>query len=288
MTKLAVTIDQARQAATSRLHSISDTARLDAEIILSEAVSVDRNMLNLIRDDTLNSDQQNDFETLLSRRMAGEPIAYITGSKEFWSLDLRVSDATLVPRPETELVVERTLFHCNQLDAPYIADLGTGCGAIALALASELAESDITATDISQDALSIAKMNCERLNISNVRFVQGNWTDALEGMRFDIIASNPPYIREDDQCLKDIFMLHEPKLALTGGDDGFSAIRRIVDGSSKFLNPGGWLIIEHGFDQPDAVQNLMSNNGFVEVRTYSDLAGLPRVTEGMLIATSKN
>ena len=288
MTKLAVTIDQARQAATSRLRSISDTARLDAEIILSEAVSVDRNMLNLIRDDTLNSDQQSDFETLLSRRMAGEPIAYITGSKEFWSLDLRVSDATLVPRPETELVVERTLFHCNQLDTPYIADLGTGCGAIALALASELAKSKITATDISEDALSIAKLNCKRLNLDNIRFVQGNWTDALEGMRFDIIASNPPYIREDDLCLKDIFMLHEPKLALTGGEDGFSAIRRIVDGSSKFLNPGGWLIIEHGFDQPDAVQNLMSSNGFVEVSTNSDLAGLPRVTEGMLIAISKN
>ncbi len=277
-----VTIGQARRAGSNRLQSISDTARLDADIILSEAMLMHRNMLKLMPHVELNSIQQNKFESLLSRRMAGEPIAYITGSKEFWSLDLCVSPATLVPRPETELVVERALVHCNDLDSPDIADLGTGCGAIALALAVELGDSDITATDISNEALKVARQNQRNLNLENVKFIQGNWTDTLSSLRFDAIVSNPPYIREGDPCLSDIFMQHEPRLALTGGNDGLSAIRRIIESSVRYLNPDGWLVVEHGFDQEEAVQEILMRHRYSDICTFNDLAGLPRVTEGRM------
>lgn len=275
-----VTVEQARRAGSNRLQSISDTAKLDVDIILSEAMLMHRNMLNMMPHVELNTVQQNKFESLLSRRLAGEPIAYITGSKEFWSLDLCVSPATLVPRPETELVVERTLVHCNGLDSPEIADLGTGCGAIALALAVELGGSDITATDISKEALQIARQNQRNLNLENVKFIQGDWTDKLSSLRFDAIVSNPPYIREGDPSLSDIFMQHEPRLALTGGSDGLSAIRRIIKSSVRYLNSDGWLVIEHGFDQEEAVRELMKRHCYTDICNFKDLAGLPRVTEG--------
>ena len=275
-----VTVEQARSAGSSQLHSISETARLDTDIILSEAISMHRRMLSMMPDNILSSDQQKKFESLLARRMSGEPIAYITGLKEFWSLELHVSPATLVPRPETELVVERTLAHCRNLDSPVIADLGTGCGAIALAIASELNDSRIIATDISKEALRVAQQNRDDLKSENVEFVQGDWTDTLSGMQMDVIAANPPYIREDDPCLEDIFMQHEPKLALTGGRDGLKSIRQIIESSTKYLKPGGWLVLEHGFDQETAVQELMRQNRFTDIRTFQDLAGLPRATEG--------
>ncbi len=275
-----VTVEQARRAGSNRLQSISDTAQLDVDIILSEAMLMNRNMLNMMPHVELNAVQQNKFEFLLSRRMAGEPIAYITGSKEFWSIDLRVSPATLVPRPETELVVERTLVHCDDLDSPDIADLGTGCGAIALALAVEIVDSAITATDISNEALKVARQNQRNLNLGNVKFIQGDWTDTLASMRFDAVVSNPPYIREGDPCLMDIFMQHEPRLALTGGNDGLSAIRRIIESSVRYLNPDGWLVIEHGFDQDEAVRGIMMRHRYSDICTFKDLAGLPRVTEG--------
>ncbi len=278
-----VTVEQARRAGSSRLQSISDTAKLDVDIILSEAMLMHRNMLNLMPHVELDSVQQSKFESLLSRRLAGEPIAYITGSKEFWSLDFCVSPATLVPRPETELVVERTLIHCNDLDSPEIADLGTGCGAIALALAVELGNSDITATDISKEALQVARQNQRNLNLENVNLIQGDWTDTLSSLRFDAIVSNPPYIREDDPCLSDILMQHEPRLALTGGADGLNAIRRIIESSVRYLNTDGWLVIEHGFDQDEAVRELMMRHCYTDICTFKDLAGLPRVTEGRVL-----
>ena len=284
MNSPTVTVEQARRAGSNRLQSISDTAKLDADIILSEVMLMHRNMLNMMSHVELSAVQQNNFETLLSRRMAGEPIAYITGSKEFWSLELCVSPATLVPRPETELVVERTMVHCNYQDSPDIADLGTGCGAIALALAVELGRSNIIATDISKEALQVARQNQRNLNLKNVALIQGDWTDTLSTMRFDVIASNPPYIRKGDPCLTDIFMQHEPKLALIAGMDGLSAIRRIIQSSMRYLKPGGWLVVEHGFDQAEAVRKIMMRNCYADICTFEDLAGLSRVTEGRALS----
>ncbi|MDE0310398.1 MAG: peptide chain release factor N(5)-glutamine methyltransferase [Acidiferrobacterales bacterium] len=279
---LSVTVGQARRAGINRLQSISDSARLDVDIILSQAMPIHRNMLNLVSHVELDVAQQNRFESLLARRMKGEPIAYITGMREFWSLDLVVSPATLVPRPETELVVERALARCRELQSPRIADLGTGSGAIALALAFELGNADITATDISQQALKVARRNQQNLNLDNVTFIQGDWTDTLSSLRFDAIVSNPPYIREDDPCLMDIFMQHEPRLALTGGSDGLSAVRRIIESSVRYLNPDGWLIVEHGFNQGEAAREVMTRCGYAQIRTFKDLAGLSRVTEGQV------
>lgn len=275
-----VTVGQARRAGTERLRSVSESAQLDADIILSEAISMHHNMLSMAPDLTLSSRQRKKFESLLDRRLMGEPIAYITGVKEFWSLEFHVSPSTLVPRPETELVVERALIHCEPLDSPVIADLGTGCGTIALSLASELSNSRIVATDISEEALHIARQNSDNLKYENVEFVLGDWTEALSGMQIDVIAANPPYIRDNDPCLKDIFMLHEPSSALTGGLDGLTSIRRIIRSSGPHLKPGGWLVLEHGFDQAEAVQDLMAEHNYSDIKTFNDLAGLSRVTEG--------
>jgi len=274
------TIGNARQAARALLSEETDTAALDADLLLSLALSVNRNLLEVLDTTELGPCQAADFEHLLQRRLAGEPIAYITQSKAFWTIDLQVSPATLVPRPETELVVERALIHCRSIESPEMADLGTGSGCIALAIASEVSAAHLVATDISADALEVAKQNCKALKLGNVSFSCGSWTEALPNHRFDIIVSNPPYIASDDQCLADKFMRFEPPVALIGGPDGLESIRRIVTGVRKYLKPGGWLIVEHGCDQGEAVRNLFESNGFKACSTFKDLANLDRVTEG--------
>ncbi len=274
------TIGNARQAARALLSEETDTAALDADLLLSAVLSVNRNLLEVLEEVELGSSQAADFEHLLQRRLAGEPIAYITQSKAFWTIDLQVSPATLVPRPETELVVERALFHCQSIESPKLADLGTGSGCIALAIASTVSAAHLVATDISADALEVAKQNCKALELDNVSFFYGSWAEALPNHTFDIIVSNPPYIASDDQCLADKFMRFEPPVALIGGSDGLESIRRIVTGVRKHLKPGGWLIIEHGCDQGNAVRNLFESNGFKNYSTFKDLADLDRVTEG--------
>ncbi len=275
-----VTIGKARRAARGVLGTVSDTAALDADLLLSQALLLERNMLDMLNETELDLVEQQRFEKLLTRRMAGEPIAYITQSKAFWSIEVKVGPSTLVPRPETELVVERAIFHCRHLVGPMIADLGTGTGCIALALATELKDAGVVATDRSADALKIAQQNQQSLGLKSVDFRLGDWLDALPPSEFDIIVANPPYIADKDPCLEDPAMRFEPRLALCGGLDGLDCIRSIVSRARSYLKPGGWLIIEHGYSQGHEVRQLFDVNQFGKFSTFNDLAGLERVTEG--------
>ena len=283
MTAQQVTVLEARIAGRSLLHEITDTAQLDADLILAEAMSVERSMIETMSESRLDTDAKEDYENMLARRLAGEPIAYITRRKEFWSLEFHVNEHTLVPRPETELIVERVLALCQGRNGLRIADLGTGCGTIALAIASELAHASIFATDQSADALRVAKINRSRFGFDNVDFNQCNWLEDLPVGEFDVICSNPPYIAKGDTCLEDPAMRWEPREALISGADELDAIRPIVSRAGACLTSGGWLVIEHGFDQGSTVRSMMREYRFQEVRTSKDLAGLERVTEGRLI-----
>ena len=280
MPQHTVTVGHARQAARSLLSEMTDTAWLDVDVLLCEALEFDRNMLDIFDKTELSASQRARFENYLERRMEGEPVAYITKSKGFWNIEVMVDSSTLVPRPETELVVERALYRCESLHRPAIADLGTGSGCIALALASELPGANIVATDLSPEVLAVAKRNRQILGVDNVSFSCGDWTGALPVREFDVITANPPYIAEDDPCLKDKFMSFEPRTALEGGYDGLDSIRQIVSGIGQFLKPGGWLIIEHGHSQGDAVRQLFGNAQLIDCSTFRDLASLDRVTEG--------
>ena len=231
----------------------------------------------------LTPEQQTAFEELIQRRLTGEPIAHITGEREFWSLPLRVTEDTLIPRPETELLVERALFHLTGREAPRIADLGTGSGAIALALASELPGALIHACDQSTAALEIARDNAHRLELAQVAFFQGDWYQALpRSQRYDLIASNPPYIEAQDPHLNSGDLPREPRDALASGPDGLTAIRQIASQAPSHLRPGGWLLLEHGYNQGEAVRQILALEGFQQIETLSDLAGQARLTEGLL------
>ncbi len=283
----ATSIGNIRRAARAALRPVTDTAAIDTDLLLAAVLSIPRGSLDTLDAIEVNMPQQSAFEQLLARRMAGEPVAYITGSKAFWTLEVQVSTATLVPRPETELVVERALHHVQRRQHPQIADLGTGSGCIALALADELDDAVIVATDRCADALAVAEQNCQTLGFSNVTFRQGDWTQALPAWQFDIIVANPPYIADFDPCLDDRLMGFEPKSALLGGSDGLDAIRRIVTTAQRYLKTGGWLIIEHGYEQGEVVRTLFQNSLFTNCSTAEDLAGLERVTEGQLWPNSK-
>ncbi len=279
MSALRLTVGQARLAARKLLRQSTAVAQIEADILLSQVLSVNRDLLEVLAESPLNLEQQTHFNLLVSRRIAEEPLAYITKRKEFWSLVFEIDETTLVPRPETEHVVERALYRCNGIENPHIVDLGTGCGAVALALASELKGASIIATDISSSALMVAKKNQQRFGIQNVQFLQGDWMEPLQHQQFDLIVANPPYIRLDDPCLRDKAMSYEPRLALVGGVDGLDAIRTIVTSSKRHLKTGGWLILEHGFDQAKIVETLMQQVEFSQIKTFQDLAGLDRVTE---------
>ena len=215
----------------------------------------------------------------LERREHHEPTAYIVGVREFWGLDFRVTPAVLIPRPETELVVERTLALLRP-DATSMADLGTGSGAIALAVASERPSLAITAVDVSGEALEIARRNAARLQLGNVRFERGSWFAPIAGRRFEVIAANPPYVARGDKYLAQDVGRFEPEIALIGGVTGLEAIEQIVAQASAHLRPGGWLILEHGWTQAVAVRERLVRSGFAHVRSHADLSGHERVTEG--------
>lgn len=219
------------------------------------------------------------FAALIDRRAAGEPVAYLTSRRGFWTLDLAVSPATLIPRAETERLVELAL---ERLPASpcAVADLGTGSGAIALAIARERPQARVIATDASAHALAVARANAETNALQRVQFRQGDWLAPLAGERFDLIASNPPYIAAGDPHLARGDLLHEPPAALASGVDGLDAIRVIVRDSPAHLLAGGWLLLEHGYDQGDAVRGLLQDAGFVDVRTERDLEARDRVSLG--------
>lgn len=266
--------------ASARLCGVE--ARHEAELLLLHVLDRPRSWLFAHATDPLAAADQATFEALLARRVAGEPVAYLTGRRGFWTLDLEVDPTTLIPRPETELLVELALERLPPDQALQLADLGTGSGAIALALASERPRARVLATDASPDALAVAARNAARHELHNVRFAEGghNWYAPLQGARFDLIASNPPYIASDDPHLAQGDLRFEPASALASGVDGLDDIRRIVDGGQAHLLPGGWLLIEHGWDQGAAIRALFDAAGFAEVQTVQDLEQRDRITLG--------
>ncbi|PJE09023.1 peptide chain release factor N(5)-glutamine methyltransferase [Legionella sp.] len=267
--------------ATAQLAAESDSARLDAEILLAHVLMKSRTYLYTYPDEQLTKAQWQTFQQLLSKRAQGVPIAYLTGTREFWSLPLTVCEDTLIPRPETELLVELTLSLLKDKSKAQILDLGTGSGAIALACASERPDWQLIACDYSLGALQTAEENAARLNITNVDFFYSNWFEKIcEPQKFDAIITNPPYIAGNDPHLIKGDVRFEPRLALVAGDNGLAAIKYIIQHSLARLHPGGLLLIEHGFDQKSAVESMLNDHGYRETQCWQDWQGNDRVSGG--------
>lgn len=255
---------------------------VDAEHLLLHVLARPRSWLFAHADDAVTATEAAGFRALVERRAQGEPVAYLTGSRGFWTLELAVTPATLVPRPDTELLVELALARLPADADARVADLGTGSGAIALAIAKERPLAQMVATDASAAALEVAQGNARRNGLGNVAFRAGSWLAPLAGERFDLVASNPPYIAEGDPHLSQGDLRFEPAMALSSGVDGLDDIRTIVKAAPAYLRPGGWLLLEHGWDQGDAVRALLLDAGFVEATTERDLEGRDRVTLGRM------
>jgi release factor glutamine methyltransferase len=268
------------QQIAERLAAVSDSARLDAELLLCHALGRPRSYLYTWPEQELDEAQAQALEKLVERRQGGEPVAHILGRREFWSLELALSTDTLIPRPETELLVEAALARIPEQAEWAVADLGTGSGAIALAIASERPRCRITAVERSAGALVMARQNAQRLGLGNVEFLQGDWFAPLAGRRFQVILSNPPYIPEHDPHLSRGDIRFEPRSALAAGPDGLADLRQLVSGAPAFLCPPGWLLLEHGYDQGGAVTGLLDTAGYAEVADLTDLQGHGRVAVG--------
>lgn len=268
--------------AAQRLIGVSATPRLDAEVLLAAALNHPRSVLYAWPERIPEPELADRFAAWLERRLRGEPVAYLLGRCGFWSLELEVTPDTLIPRPETELLVELALERLPTDQAVAMADLGTGSGALALALAVERPQARIVATDQSPAALAVAWRNAERLQIANVEFRHGDWCAPLAGELFDLIAANPPYVAATDPCWQQGELRFEPPAALISGPDGLDALRTIIAQAPAILKPGGWLLLEHGYDQGEAVPGLLRERGFNEVADHQDHAGLSRVSRGRL------
>ena len=275
-------LDSLLHAATRRLEDASDSPRLDAELLLCHVLERERSYLLAHPETRLRPDEARVFETLLEARRRGEPIAYLTRKREFWSLPLKVTPATLIPRPETERLVELALERIARDREIRVLDLGTGSGAIALAVARERPRSRITATDRSAEALSVARENAGLLRVSNIEFLEGDWFTPLAGRRFHLMLSNPPYVREGDPHLTEGDLRFEPLGALTAGADGLEDLRRIIWGSPSHLEQDGAILLEHGLDQGAAVRELLQAAGFSRAETWRDFAGRERVSGGQI------
>lgn len=273
---IRVALEQARQ----RFAALPDVEpRLDAEVLMSHVLGRERSYLLTWPERELTPQQHDRFQALVQRRAAGEPVAHLTGQREFWSLPLRVTPDTLIPRPETELLVEHALAHMPSEAGAYAADLGTGTGAVALALASERPSWRLRATDLSDDALTVARANAAALRIDTVEFARGDWCEALDGLRFTVIVSNPPYVAEDDPHLNRGDVRFDPASALRSGADGLDDIRRIAHCCRRHLERDGWLLLEHGPGQGAACRQVLLDLGYQDVGTHRDLAGRDRITE---------
>jgi len=268
----------------AKLARVSDQPRREAEVLLGAALGRSRAWLLANPEERILDCEATDrYEAFLTRRAQGEPVAYLLGEKEFWSLPLRVGPGVLVPRPETELVVERALAHLPADRDLDVLDLASGSGAIALALASERPRCRVLATDVATAAVEATRENAFRLEFGDrVAVSQGEWFDPVAGRIFDLIASNPPYIATDDARVEPSVRRHEPAEALFSGPTGLEALQAIAAGAPRHLRPGGWLVVEHGDTQGEAVRALFTGAGFGEVRTLRDLAGRERCTEGRL------
>jgi len=260
----------------AQLAASSESSRLDAEILLAHALRQPRSYLLAHADEPVDEPTIARYQSMLARCALGEPLAYVTGEREFWSLALAVTPDVLIPRPETELAVERCLALRDATPAA-VADLGTGSGAIALALAVERPQWRVLATDHAAAALQVARGNAERLGVQNVYFSQGDWFGPLQGRQFDLIVSNPPYVAARDPALD--ALRYEPAAALSPGASGMEALLRIVLQAPAHLLPGGWLVLEHGAGQAAEVAGSLVDAGYARVRCHADLAGRDRVTE---------
>lgn len=274
----SVSISEALDFARERLVG-GDSPRADADILLAHVLDRSRSYLLAWPEHELSLEQWAAFKDLVERRARGEPVAYLTGGRGFYGLEFSVSPAVLIPRPETELLVEAALERLPEGPCR-VADLGTGSGAIALVIAHERPEARVLGVDASPEALAVARSNADRLGLGNVNLRSGSWCQGLEGERFDMIVSNPPYICEDDPHLAQGDVRFEPAMALASGPDGLDAIRAIIACAPAHLLPGGWLLFEHGYDQAEAVAGLMRAAGFVGVESLKDLLGHGRVTLG--------
>lgn len=255
-------------------------ARLEAQVLLGQAISQSRAWLIAHGGDPLDLEQTAAFADLFERRWSGEPIAYILGEREFYSLGFKVTPAVLIPRPETELLVELALGRIPAGHPCRVMDLGTGSGAVAVTLALHRPHADVVAVDLSATALEVARENAQRLGADNLRLIQSDWYDALAGETFDLIVSNPPYIAAADPHLAQGDLRFEPATALASGTDGLDDIRTIVRGATAHLQPGGWLLFEHGYDQAAACRELLVQSGFKQVGSSADLAGIERISYG--------
>ena len=266
--------------AVARLAATVDLPDLEAQLLLAYVLQKTRTWLLSWPEAPVDEEQRQRFESLVERRLSGEPVAHIVGEREFWKQHLEVTADTLIPRPETELIVETLLERFGNDTDIDLLDLGTGSGAIAIAISAERPRWKITATDISPEALQVAQRNALKHG-SKINFHAGNWYEAIPaGTRFDVIVSNPPYIPNQDPHLNKGDVRFEPRSALASGKDGLDDIRRLISDSPEYLNRGGLLLLEHGFDQGAAVRSLMQQGGFNDITTLVDLAGQPRVTLG--------
>ncbi len=260
-----------------KLHG-SESARLDAEVLLAEVLGVSRAYSFAHPEQTVAAAHASHFADLIAERARGMPIAYLTGHREFWSLRLSVNRHTLIPRPETEHLVEMALRLIETQHLRRIADLGTGTGAVALALKYECPDCAVVATDISPEALAVAQDNAARLDIAGIEFRLGDWCSALGDEQFDLIVSNPPYVAENDPYLDQGDLRFEPQVALMAGPDGMCAISQIITGVKSYLRPGGWLALEHGYKQKALVYQALRGDSFEPLETIRDYGGNERVT----------
>lgn len=257
----------------------SESPRRDAEILLGYVTGKARTFILAFGETKLTAAHQQELSVLLARRVKGEPVAHLVGEREFWSLPLRVSPVTLIPRPDTECLVEQALARMPATPCS-VLDLGTGTGAIALAIASERPDCDIMALDLIPEAVELARDNASRLGITNVQVLQSNWFSALNTQRFAVIVSNPPYIDGEDPHLSQGDVRFEPRSALVADNHGFADLRTLIESSRDFLEPGGWLLLEHGWQQAAQTRELFTDAGYTEIQSCQDYGGNDRLTVG--------
>ena len=270
------------RSGTKKLSSISNVPRLEAEVLLSFLLDI--KPINFHTDDIdIDSKVMNKFKTMIESRFRGMPLAYLTGQKEFWSMNFFINQSVLVPRPETELLIENAIEIFKNHESPKILELGTGSGIISIVLQKELSNPDITAVDISEEALNIAKMNAEKHEISDIRFVVSDWFSEIMNEKFDLIISNPPYVDRSKLSNEELFGIDmEPEIALYSENDGRSDLEFIIKKSPDYLKDGGWLILEHGYDQSSFCVSEMKTAGYSRINNSKDIQNITRTTFGML------